>query len=170
MALCGGERQTKDIDVLVDVPAKDIQDVLRPRVSEINGHFAQMGFRQKSGYHPPFSIHQFWEPAVFDLLCGKQGRELRHVKRIVSPFLPQKSFSWPKTCHKPPFTSSNPTTSRAPNHYRKVSLTHRLHHVATDAKANTFQATATTSDSSGIANKSATWLGDQAKTTSSRVR
>ncbi|MCJ1465389.1 hypothetical protein MMC07_004007 [Pseudocyphellaria aurata] len=45
VALYGGERHTKDVDVLVDISAKDIQDVLRPRMSEINGDFAQMGLR-----------------------------------------------------------------------------------------------------------------------------
>ncbi|MCJ1469758.1 hypothetical protein MMC07_008400 [Pseudocyphellaria aurata] len=45
VALYGGRRRTKDIDVLVDIPAVDIQNVLWPRVSEINGHFAQMGLR-----------------------------------------------------------------------------------------------------------------------------
>lgn len=45
VSLHGGERFTYDIEVLVDIAPPKIQQFSRPQVSQINKHFAQMGFK-----------------------------------------------------------------------------------------------------------------------------
>lgn len=83
VALYGGSRRTKDIDILVDIPAKDIRDVLRPRVTEINQHFAQLG------------LSYYFVPTLVDGLAGEQ-LVLANQENTLIETLPTNSLGLPQ--------------------------------------------------------------------------
>ena len=60
VSLYGSARFTHDIDVLVDIASPKIQEFLRPQVSQINQHFAQMGFKY------------YFAPVLVEGLVGEQ--------------------------------------------------------------------------------------------------
>ncbi|MCJ1469763.1 hypothetical protein MMC07_008405 [Pseudocyphellaria aurata] len=84
VALYGGARRTKDIDILVDIPANDIRDFLRPRVTEINGHFAQSGLKY------------YFVPTLVDGLQGEQ-LVLANQDNTLIETLPTHSLGLPMT-------------------------------------------------------------------------
>lgn len=60
VSLYGSDRFTHDIDVLVDIAPPKIQDFLRPQVSQINKHFAQM------------KLKYYFAPMLMEGLVGEQ--------------------------------------------------------------------------------------------------
>lgn len=60
VALYGGSRRTKDANILVEILARDIQDILRPQVTKTNQHFAKLG------------LNYYFVPTFVDGLAGEQ--------------------------------------------------------------------------------------------------
>lgn len=60
VSLYGSDRFTHDIDVLVDIAPPKIQEHLRPQVSQINKHFAQI------------NLKYYFAPMLMEGLVGEQ--------------------------------------------------------------------------------------------------
>lgn len=60
VVLLGSKRQTKDIDFIVDLPPDKIKDSVRPQITQINPHFAQLG------------LQFYFAPTLVQDLAGEQ--------------------------------------------------------------------------------------------------
>lgn len=93
LALYGSLGHTDDIDVLVDLTVPKIQGFLRPQVSKIDKHFAQLGLKY------------YFVPMLVDGLEGEQ-LVLANRENVLVETLPTGSLGLPSEINSGIFGSS----------------------------------------------------------------
>lgn len=82
VALLGSQRQTKDIDFIVDVAPDKIKDVVRPRITQINPHFGRLG------------LQLYFAPTLVQGLAGEQ-LVLANRQNVLVEMLPTNFLGLP---------------------------------------------------------------------------